>query len=310
MSFRGTEIKIFSGSSNYIFAQNVASHLGLPLGNAEIKTFNNGEIAVSICESVRNSDCFIVQSICNPVNDNLMELLIMIDAMKRACAARITAVIPYFGYSRLDRKVHAGGPISAKLVADLLTVAGANSILTMDLHSPQIQGFFNIPIDHLEGYQVLASFIKDKIKNHKDHYIVVSPDLGSVTRARDFSKILGVPFAIIDKIRSTANVSKVVNIIGEVKGKKVILIDDIVDTAGTLHNAAKAVIEKGKAAEVIACATHPILSGDAVVKLQNSYIEELYLLDTVPLPQEKFLSKIKVLPTASFFAKAIEKIHG
>ena len=294
MSFRGTEIKIFSGSSNYVFAQNIASHLGLPLGKAEIKTFNDGEIFVSLCEPVRNSDCLIVQSICNPVNGNLMEILVMIDAMKRACAARITAVIPYFGYSRQDRKTHTGDPISAKLVADLLTVAGANSILTMDLHSPQI----------------LASFIKDEIKNHKGHYIVVSPDLGSVTRARDFSKILGVPFAIIDKIRPTANVSEVVNIIGDVKGKKVILIDDMVDTAGTLCNAAKAVIERGKAAEVLACATHPVLSGNAVVKLQNSYIEKLYLLDTVPLPKEKLLSKIKIIPTASFFAKAIEKIHG
>lgn len=303
------EIKIFSGNSNYKVAKRIATSLKLPLGRAEVKTFSDGEIAVSLYESVRGSNCFIVQSTCHPVNDNLMELLIMIDAMKRASASQITAVIPYFGYARQDRKTHARDPISAKLVADLITTAGANRVLTMDLHAPQIQGFFNIPVDNLHGFPILASFIKNKIKSHKEHYVIVSPDLGSVTRARNFANKIGIPFAIIDKRRRKANVSEVMNIIGDIKGKKVILVDDMVDTAGTLCNAAKAVIEKGGAIEVTACVTHPVLSGQAIQKIEESYIEKIYTLDTIPIDPQKLTDKFKVLSVSSLFAEAINRIH-
>lgn len=303
------EIKIFSGNSNYKVAKRIATSLKLPLGRAEVKTFSDGEVAVSLYESVRGSNCFIVQSTCHPVNDNLMELLIMIDAMKRASASQITAVIPYFGYARQDRKTHARDPISAKLVADLITTAGANRVLTMDLHAPQIQGFFNIPVDNLHGFPILASFIKNKIKSHKEHYVIVSPDLGSVTRARNFANKIGIPFAIIDKRRRKANVSEVMNIIGDIKGKKVILVDDMVDTAGTLCNAAKAVIEKGGAIEVTACVTHPVLSGQAIQKIEESYIEKIYTLDTIPIDPQKLTDKFKVLSVSSLFAEAINRIH-
>lgn len=303
------EIKIFSGNSNYKVAKRIATSLKLPLGRAEVKTFSDGEVAVSLYESVRGSNCFIVQSTCHPVNDNLMELLIMIDAMKRASASQITAVIPYFGYARQDRKTHARDPISAKLVADLITTAGANRVLTMDLHASQIQGFFNIPVDNLHGFPILASFIKNKIKSHKEHYVIVSPDLGSVTRARNFANKIGIPFAIIDKRRRKANVSEVMNIIGDIKGKKVILVDDMVDTAGTLCNAAKAVIEKGGAIEVTACVTHPVLSGQAIQKIEKSYIEKIYTLDTIPIDPQKLTDKFKVLSVSSLFAEAISRIH-
>ena len=303
------EIKIFSGNSNYKVAKRIATSLKLPLGRAEVKTFSDGEIAVSLYESVRGSNCFIVQSTCHPVNDNLMELLIMIDAMKRASASQITAVIPYFGYARQDRKTHARDPISAKLVADLIITAGANRVLTIDLHAPQIQGFFNIPVDNLHGFPILASFIKNKIKSHKERYVIVSPDLGSVTRARNFANKIGIPFAIIDKRRRKANVSEVMNIIGDIKGKKVILVDDMVDTAGTLCNAAKAVIEKGGAIEVTACVTHPVLSGQAIQKIEESYIEKIYTLDTIPIDPQKLTDKFKVLSVSSLFAEAINRIH-
>ena len=281
----------------------------MPLGKVDVKTFSDGEISVSLNESVRGSDCFIVQSTCNPVNQNLMELLIMIDAMKRASAARITAVIPYFGYARQDRKAKARDPISAKLVADLITTAGADRVLTMDLHAPQIQGFFNIPVDHLVGGRLLASFLKNKVKNYTDEYIVVSPDLGSVTRVRAFASKLSLPIAIIDKRRQRANVSEVMNIIGDVKNKNVILVDDMIDTAGTLCNAASAVIEKGEANAVLACATHAVLSGPAIERIKNSSIKELFLLDTIPIPKEKFINKFNVLSVASLFAEAIERIY-
>lgn len=303
------ELKIFSGNSNYKVANRIATSLKLPLGNAEVKTFSDGEVAVSLHESVRGANCFIVQSTCNPVNDNLMELLILIDAMKRASASQITAVIPYFGYARQDRKTHARDPISAKLVADLITTAGADRVLTMDLHAPQIQGFFNIPVDNLHGVPILASFIKNKIKSHKEHYVVVSPDLGSVTRARNFANKLGIPFAIIDKRRQHANVSEVMNIIGDTKGKKVILVDDMADTSGTLCNAAKAVIEKGGAIEVTACVTHPVLSGQAIQKIEKSYIEKIYTLDTIPIDPNKLTDKFEILSVASLFAEAINRIH-
>ena len=309
MNFHGKGIKIFAGNSNPTVAKHIADALKMPLGKVDVKTFSDGEISVSLNESVRGSDCFIVQSTCNPVNQNLMELLIMIDAMKRASAARITAVIPYFGYARQDRKAKARDPISAKLVADLITTAGADRVLTMDLHAPQIQGFFNIPVDHLVGGRLLASFLKNKVKNYTDEYIVVSPDLGSVTRVRAFASKLSLPIAIIDKRRQRANVSEVMNIIGDVKNKNVILVDDMIDTAGTLCNSASAVIEKGGANEVLACATHAVLSGPAIERIKNSSIKELFLLDTIPIPKEKFINKFNVLSVASLFAEAIERIY-
>ena len=309
MNFHGKGIKIFTANSNVKVAKHIADALKLPLGKAEVNTFSDGEISISLQESVRGSDCYIVQSTCFPVNQNIMELLIMIDAMKRASAARITAVIPYFGYARQDRKSKARDPISAKLVADLITTAGADRILTMDLHAPQIQGFFNIPVDHLVGSPLLASFIKNKISKNVDDYIVVSPDLGSVTRARTFATRLGLPLAIVDKRRQKANCCEVMNIIGDVKGKRVILVDDMIDTAGTLCNAANAVVERGGAIDVIACATHGVLSGPAIERIKASAISEIFLLDTIPIPKEKLIDKFNILSIASLFAEAIERIY-
>ena len=309
MNFHGKDIKIFTANSNRPVAKQIADCLQLPLGKSDVSTFSDGEIAVSLHESVRGSDCFIVQSTCEPVNNHIMELLIMIDAMNRASAARITAVMPYFGYARQDRKAKARDPMSAKLVADLITTAGADRVLTMDLHAPQIQGFFNIPVDHLVGAPLLASFLRDKIGDNADDYVVVSPDLGSVTRARNFAARIGCPLAIIDKRRQRANVSEVMNIIGDVRGKKVILVDDMIDTAGTLCNAASAIIEKGGATEVYACATHAVLSGPAIERIGNSPIKELILLDTVQVPEQKMLDKFTILPVAPVFAEAIERIY-
>ena len=310
MNFHGKDIKIFTGSSNKDVAQGIAGCLGLPLGKSDCSTFSDGEISVSLHESVRGSECFIVQSTCAPVNNNIMELLIMIDAMKRASAARITAVMPYFGYARQDRKAKARDPISAKLVADLITVAGADRVLTMDLHAAQIQGFFNIPVDHLLGAPMLAAHLREQIATKTDEYVVVSPDLGSVTRARNFAAKIGCPLAIIDKRRQKANVSEVMNIIGDVEGKKVILVDDMIDTAGTLCNAATAIIEKGGATGVYACATHSVLSGPAIERIEKSTIKELILLDTVPIPDDKMLDKFTILPVAPVFAEAIERIYA
>ena len=310
MNFHGKDIKIFTGSSNKDVAQGIAGCLGLPLGKSDCSTFSDGEISVSLHESVRGSECFIVQSTCDPVNNNIMELLIMIDAMKRASAARITAVMPYFGYARQDRKAKARDPISAKLVADLITTAGADRVLTMDLHAAQIQGFFNIPVDHLLGAPILAAHMRERISGNTDEFVVVSPDLGSVTRARNFATKIGCPIAIIDKRRQRANVSEVMNIIGEVEGKKVILVDDMIDTAGTLCNAAEAIIEKGGATGVYACATHAVLSGPAIERIEKSPIKELILLDTVPIPEDKMLDKFTILPVAPVFAEAIERIYA
>ena len=310
MNFNGKDIKIFSGSSNKDVAQGIAGCLGLPLGKSNCCTFSDGEIAVSLNESVRGSDCFIVQSTCTPVNDNLMEMLIMIDAMKRASAGRITAVMPYFGYARQDRKAKARDPISAKLCADIITAAGADRILTMDLHANQIQGFFNIPVDHLIGAPILAAHMREKMGTNADDYVVVSPDLGSVTRARNFAAKIGCGLAIIDKRRQKANVSEVMNIIGDAKGKRVILVDDMIDTAGTLCNAAEAIIEKGGAVDVTACATHAVLSGPAIDRIKKSPIKEVVLLDTVPIPEEKMHDKFTILPVAPVFAEAIERIYS
>ncbi len=310
MNFHGKDIKIFAGNASKDVAQAIAGCLNLPLGKSETTTFSDGEISVSLHESVRGSDCFIVQSTCAPVNDNLMEILIMIDAMKRASAASITVVMPYFGYARQDRKAKARDPISAKLCADLLTCAGADRVLTMDLHANQIQGFFNIPVDHLFGAGLLADYMKAKIGGNSEDFIVVSPDLGSVTRSRNFASKIGTGLAIIDKRRPKANVCEVMNIIGDARGKKVVLVDDMIDTAGTLCNAANAIVEKGGATEVYACATHAVLSGPAIERIQNSVIKEVVLLDTIPVSEDKLIDKFTILPVAPLFADAIERIYA
>lgn len=309
MNLHGKDIKIFTANSNPQVAHDVASCLGLPVGKSTVSHFSDGEISVSIKESVRGSDVFVVQSTSTPVNDNLMELLIMIDAFKRASAGRITAVIPYFGYARQDRKAKARDPISAKLVADLITAAGADRVLTMDLHAPQIQGFFNIPVDHLLGVPIIIPHFIEKMGENSSNYTVVSPDLGSVGRARKFAERCDIPLAIIDKRRPKANVCEVMNIIGDVRDRNVIIVDDMIDTAGTLCNAAHALITIGGAREVIACATHGVLSGPAIQRIEESVLKEIVLLDTIPLPTDKMCSKITQLPVAPVFAEAIERIY-
>ncbi len=312
MNIHGKDIKIFTGNAYPKAAEDIARNLGLPLGKCSVGHFADGEVSVSPEESVRGSDVFIVQSTCNPVNDNLMELIIMIDAFRRASAGRITAVIPYFGYDRQDRKAKARDPISAKVVANMLTAAGADRVLTMDLHAAQIQGFFDIPVDHLMGAPILTPYFQPIVHHHEDEYVAVSPDHGSVNRVRKFAEKLDIPLAIIDKRRPKANVSEVMNIIGDVKGKKCIIMDDMVDTAGTLCGAAKALVEVGGALSVTACATHGPLSGPAIERIQNSVLDELVLLDTIPISEEKRAAcdKITVLPVAPVFAEAIERIYG
>ena len=311
MNVHGKDIKIFSGNANKPFAAQIARTLGLPLGDMQIKTFSDGEISLSINESVRGSDVFVVQSTCQPVNNNLMELLIAIDAFKRASAGRITAVIPYFGYARQDRKAKARDPISAKLIADILTAAGADRVLTMDLHAAQIQGFFNIPVDHLLGVPIIAKYYAEKFSDiPSDQLVVVSPDLGSVTRARKFAERVDTSLAIIDKRRPTANVSEVMNIIGDVRDKTCIIVDDMVDTAGTICQAANALITKGGAKAVYTGATHGVLSGPALDRIEESMITEMVLLDTIPLSQNTSSGKIKELNVAPVFAEAIHRIYS
>lgn len=311
MNLQGKDIKVFAGNSNMVMAEQICKSLGMPLGNCTVGTFSDGEITVSINESVRGSDVFVIQSTCQPVNNNIMELLIMIDAFKRASAGRITAVIPYFGYARQDRKAKARDPISAKLCADLIATAGADRVLTMDLHAVQIEGFFNIPVDHLLGVPLLSSYFIEKFKDFdKKDLIVVSPDLGSVTRARKFAERLDCQIAIIDKRRPMANVSEVMNIIGDTQGKTAIIVDDVVDTAGTICNAASALLEKGKCTKVYGGATHAVLSGKALENIKNSVFEEMVLLDTIALPQEKKIDKIKTISAAPIFGEAIKRIHG
>ena len=308
VNLHGKDIKIFSAGASESMAQRICECLGLGLGKCEVGRFSDGETSVSLLESVRGSSCFIVQSTCAPVNDNLMQLLIMIDAMKRASAGCITAVVPYFGYARQDRKAKARDPISAKLVADLISTAGADRVVSMDLHAPQIQGFFNIPVDHLLGAPILGRYMKERVGQEEGEYVVVSPDLGSVTRSRNFAARIGCPLAIIDKRRQRANESEVMNLIGEVRGKRVILVDDMIDTAGTLCNAAKAVMEHG-AKSVTACASHGVLSGPALERLRESPIGEVILLDTIELPPEKRLPMIHQLSAAPVFAEAISRIN-
>ena len=308
MNTSGSEIKIIAGNSNMELAQKIADYIGVKVADCQVTTFSDGEISVNINETVRGCDVFVVQSTNNPVNENLMELLIMIDALRRASAGRITAVIPYYGYARQDRKAKARDPITAKLVANLITAAGADRVLTMDLHAAQIQGYFDIPLDHLLGGSLLANYFN---KKNIEDLVVVSPDLGSVTRSRKFANQLDgeVPLAIIDKRRPKANVCEVMNLIGDVNGKNVIMLDDMIDTAGTITNAANALKEFG-AKNIYACCTHAVLSGPAIERIENSAISELIVLDTIRLPKEKELDKIKVLTVAEMFGEAIKKIFS
>ena len=309
----GDNIKIFCGNSNPQFAETICRSLGVPLGRAEVKTFADGEVSVSLEETVRGADVFLIQSTCKPVNNNLMELLVMTDACRRASAGRITAVIPYFGYARQDRKAKSRDPISAKLVANMITAAGADRVLTMDLHAPQIQGFFDIPLDHLLGNPTFVDYYLKKFPedqfNHDD-FVVVSPDVGSVSRARTFAQKVHMSLAIVDKRRQKANVCEVMNVIGDVKGKTCILYDDMVDTAGSLCNAAKALVEVGGAKAVYACATHGVLSGPAYERIEASPIREIVFLNTIPQVGNTPSQKIKFLDAAPVFARAIEHIHG
>ncbi|MBI1811297.1 MAG: ribose-phosphate pyrophosphokinase [Nitrospirae bacterium] len=299
-------IKLLTGNSNRKLAGEVAEYLGIPVCDTLITTFSDGEIMVQINENVRGSDIFALQSTCTPVNDNIVELLLLIDALKRASAGRITAVIPYYGYARQDRKVQPRVPISSKLVADLITVAGANRVLTVDLHAGQIQGFFNIPVDHLYASPVILDYIKKS--NIKD-IVIVSPDAGGVERARAFAKRLSASLAIIDKRRERANESQVMNVIGDVKGKNTIILDDMIDTAGTIAQAASALKEKG-AKKVLAACTHAVLSGPAIDRINSSVIEELIVTNTIQLDskQEK-CKKLTVLSIAPLLAEAIKRIH-
>lgn len=304
MITHGNEIKLFAGNSNRPLAEKIAKKLGTELGNIEVCTFSDGEISVHLSETVRGRDLFIIQSTSYPVNDNLMELLIMIDAAKRASAGRITAVMPYFGYARQDRKARSRDPITAKMVANILVKAGADRVLTMDLHADQIQGFFDVPVDNLLGGPILYNYFEES------HNIdmVVSPDVGAVKRSRKVAEKLNVPLAIIDKRRPKANVMEVMNIIGDVKGKRCLMLDDMIDTAGTICQGAQALKDFG-ATEIYACCTHAVLSGPAVERIQKSPITKLVMLDTISLPEEKKLDKMEILSTASLFASAIENVY-
>ena len=299
-------IRIFSGNANLDLARKICGNLGVPLGKANVTTFSDGETRVEINENVRGMDVFIIQPTCTPVNVTCMELLIMIAAMKRASADRITAVIPYYGYARQDRKVAPRAPISAKLIADLITTAGANRVLSMDLHAGQIQGFFNIPVDNLFATPVLLEYIK---KRFQEDTVIVSPDTGGVERARAFGKRLGATLAIVDKRREGPNEAQVMNIIGDIKNKKVIILDDLIDTAGTVVQAANALKEAG-AVDVSVCATHPVLSGPAIERLENSDIKEVIVTDTIPLhEQAQICKRIKVLSVSGLLSEAVRRIY-
>lgn len=302
-----TDIKVFTCNSHPQLAKEIAEELGITLGKSEVNRFSDGEISLRIDEKVRGTDVFIIQPTSTPVNEHLMEMLIMIDAMKRASAGRITAVIPYYGYARQDRKTRARDPISAKLVADIIEKAGADRVLTMDLHCSQIQGFFDIPVDNLVGMPLLTRHYLDNFP-YLENGVAVSPDLGSVVRARAFGSKLGIPLAIIDKRRPRPNVSEVMHIIGDVEGKHAILIDDMIDTAGTVCNAAESLKERG-AVGVYACCTHGVLSGPAIERIENSSIEKLYILDTIQIPEDKQSDKIELIRVAPIFADAIRRIH-
>ena len=307
MITHGTKIEVLSGNSNRPLAEAVAKELNLPLSAAEVGKFSDGEISITLPQTVRGKDVFIIQSTSYPVNDNLMELLIMIDACKRASAGRITAVMPYFGYARQDRKARPRDPITAKLVADILTSAGANRVMTMDLHAAQIQGFFEIPVDHLYGAPLLAKYFKNKMD---ENWVVVSPDMGSVGRARNFASRVDASIAIVDKRRPKANAVEIMNIIGDVKGKPCLMVDDMIDTAGTICQGAEALMKNG-AKEVYACCTHGVFSGPAMDRITASPIKELLVLDTIDMPDNvKNNSKIKVMSVAKLIARAITTVYS
>ncbi len=310
MIAHGNKIKLFAGNGSPRLAQQIADELKMHLGKIKVGKFSDGETSVQIDETVRGCDVFLIQSTSTPVNDNLVELLVMIDAMRRASAGRITAVIPYFGYARQDRKARARDPITAKLVADLLTAAGADRVLTMDLHAPQIQGFFDIPVDNLLGASVLCNYIKDMDFAKQEDLIVVSPDVGSVSRARSIATKLETPLAIVDKRRPKANVMEVMNIVGDVKGKTCLLMDDMIDTAGTITQGARALVEVGGAKSVIVCCTHAVMSGPAIERLQDSVISKVYHLNTIDLPEDKNIDKFEEISVAPIFARAIESIFA
>ena len=299
-----SEYKIFTGNAHPELAEKIASIMGKPLGKCDVAQFSDGEISLNLWESVRGVDIYIVQPTCDPVNDNLMELLIMIDAMKRASAGRINVVIPYYGYARQDRKAKARDPITSKLVANLIVAAGADRVVTMDLHANQIQGYFDIPVDHLIGMPILAKYFKEK---NLDDVVVVSPDHGSVTRARNMAEYLDCPIAIVDKRRPEPNKSEIMNIIGNIDGKNCIILDDMIDTAGTICNAAAAIKDLG-AKEVYSCATHAVLSGPAIKRLDESVIKEVVLLDTIPIDKDKMIDKFTTLSVAPIFAEAMTRI--
>ena len=311
MLMNGRPLKVFSGKTSHALAEDICRELNVELSNNSLSTFADGEICVWMEKSVRGHDCFVVQSTCKPVNDNLMAMLINIDALRRASAGRITAVIPYYGYARQDRKAKGRDPITSKLVANMLVAAGAQRVLTMDLHAAQIQGFFDIPVDHLSGTQLFVDYFMEKfdpaVCDHSN-IVAVSPDVGSVARTRDFAKRVKMDLAIVDKRRPRPNESAVEHVIGDVTGKTCIMLDDIVDTAGSLCHAAEALIKNG-AKEVYACATHGVLSNNAWKRVEDSVIKELVLLDTIPLPEDYAGTKIKQLSVAPIFAKAIKHIY-
>ena len=309
MISHGKDIKVFCGNANQPLAAEICQMMGTKLGESEVKSFADGEVSVSLYETVRGSDVFVVQSTCKPVNDNLMELLVMIDALRRASAGRITAVIPYFGYARQDRKAKARDPISAKLVANMITAAGADRVLTMDLHASQIQGFFDIPVDNLLGNPIFVDYYAKKFGDKCEDMMVVSPDVGSVARARAFAQKLHMQLAIVDKRRQKANSSEVMNIIGDVRGKHVILLDDMVDTGGSLCHAAQALMEIGGAQDVTACASHGVLSGPAIDRINSSVLDEVIFLDTIPAKPGVKCDKIKYISVAHMFAEAISHIY-
>lgn len=298
-------LKIFTGNANPQLAEEIANYLGVSVGAAKVTRFSDGEIQVKINESVRGADVFIIQPTSQPVNEHLMELLVMVDAARRASARRITAVLPYYGYARQDRKTRARDPITAKLVANLLTASGARRVITMDLHAGQIQGFFDIPVDHLPGVPILAQYF---LQNKLDNVVVVSPDLGGVTRARDLAERIGAPIAIIDKRRPEPNVAEVMNIIGAIQDKTVIMIDDIIDTAGTINQGAIA-LKKWGAGDIYICCTHAVLSGPALSRLQEAPIKEVLVTNTIVVPASKIISKMKVLSVAPLLGEAIIRIH-
>lgn len=301
-----SNVKVFTCNSHPELAQEIVDNLGLELGKSTVTKFSDGEISVSIWESVRGADVFVVQSTGDPVNDNLMELLIMVDALKRASAKSITAVMPYYGYARQDRKAKARDPITSKLVANLMVKAGVDRVITMDLHANQIQGYFDIPVDHMIGQPLLTNYFKEK---NLEDMCIVSPDHGSVTRARNMAKPLNVPIAIVDKRRPEPNKSEIMNIIGDVKGKNCVIVDDMIDTAGTICNAAKALMDLG-AKSVYAAATHAVLSGPAIERIRESDIVEMVLLNTLPLPKEKRLDKITTLSVGPIFAETIDRVSN